>query len=98
MRKKLGTAIATDGTPVELVVVSGPAHEYTQEELEAAWAKVRPEPYWKDPVNATIHASDRDVVAAAIWHFTATEPVFTVESAYRLRVRAVGYLMGPAGP
>jgi hypothetical protein len=98
----LGTVSAVDvatgeQTPVEIGVVKCSDHGYTQDELQAAFDKVKPDSHWKDPINATIRASDRDVVEAAIIHFTATEPKFTVEGAYTLRVRAAGYRAGPAG-
>jgi hypothetical protein len=77
---------------------------YTQEQLEMAFNKVKPITHWKDPINRIIEAKDKDIIAAAIIHFTATEPVFSelentnaVNKNLWLRVQADGYRMGPAG-
>lgn len=78
--------------------------EYTQEQLEEAFNKVKSPSHWKNPINRIIEAKDKNVVAAAIMHFTATTAYFEklpntneVNKDMWLRVKAAGYRMGPAG-
>ena len=74
--------------------------------LRSAWYLGGPvEGDWKGPINAVIHEDmcdfERDVIALAVLHFTATTAAFSkadsLDSRGTLRVRAAGYRMGPAG-
>jgi hypothetical protein len=70
----------------------------TQAQLEAAFKKVQPKTHWKDRIDALIDPADRDMVHEAVIHFTGTVPTFIEAPNGKLRVRAIGYLMGPCGP
>lgn len=74
------------------------AGEFGPAELEAAFSKVHPPGDWKGEIDALIKRTDQDLVAAAIEHYTATEPTFECAGDDFLRVTAIGYRMGPAGP
>jgi hypothetical protein len=76
--------------------------KFTQEQLEAAFKKVRNKEHWKNPVDAIIDATeDTELINEAVIHFTAT----TAEFAHircgpnkgKIHVKADGYRLGPAG-
>ena len=71
---------------------------YTTEQLTAAFDKVKNPNHWKDPIDAVIDESERDLVSEAIPYFTAT-PAFFSEGVVKgtLNVTAEGYRAGPAG-
>ena len=57
---------------------------------------------WRAPIDYIIEAELRSEVEAAVIHYTATVPTFTDVQAQNgvrmVRVQAVGYRAGPAGP
>jgi hypothetical protein len=54
---------------------------------------------WRAPIyDAVIDAADEDRVREAVIYFTATVPTFSPMKGGKLRVNAVGYRNGPAGP
>ncbi len=71
---------------------------YTQEQLEAAFDLVAPAGDWKGPIDATIPRDKQEVVGIAVAHFSGTEAEFECAGDDRVRVTAIGYRMGPAGP
>jgi len=105
------SSVAAIASAVELIETDDQRRErvvaellggYTHDQLEAAFAQVRPAGYWKDPIDAWIDFSDYEVVAYAVEFFTATKlrPIeMQGEGAtgVRVRVQAVGYQAGPAG-
>jgi len=64
---------------------------FTQEQLDAAFTSVQNAEHWKLPVDAVIQDSERDLVRAAIIHFTGSVPTFKRVSTGGLLVRAAGY-------
>ena len=72
-------------------------YEANQAELTEAFKLVQPETHWKDPIDKVVPSqTDLALIAEAVIHFTATVPTFEpVPGGYR--VRAAGYLAGPAG-
>jgi hypothetical protein len=77
---------------------------YSDDELKAAFDKVCSPTDWKKPINSIIEAKDKNIVAEAIMHYTATTAYFEklpntneVNKDMWLRVKAAGYRMGPAG-
>lgn len=64
---------------------------YSQEELEAAFNKVKNTEHWKNPVDAVIDAADMRVVSFAIPWFTSTQAIFETLGDGKLRVTADGY-------
>ena len=71
---------------------------YEHDVLDAAFKKVQNAKHWKDPIDAFIDEGDRDVVREAITYFTGTTAEFApVTGTNQLRVRAIGYRMGPCG-
>jgi hypothetical protein len=73
------------------------AVQFTQEQLETAFAKVRDANDWRAPINAIVSAEDLTVCFSAIEYFTATRA--TAERLYgdTYRLTADGYRRGPAG-
>lgn len=71
---------------------------YRQEELAAAFDRVRDPRDWKAPIQAEIPEEDRLVVEQAVHWFTATVPMFTAlpGPSGRLEVRARGYRLASA--
>ena len=57
---------------------------------------------WRAPIDYIIEAELRSEVEAAVIHYTATVPTFTDVQPHNgvrmVRVQAVGYRAGPAGP
>lgn len=51
--------------------------EYTQEQLENAFKKVRNREHWKNPIDTFIRIEEIPIVASAIHYFTATVANFT---------------------
>lgn len=96
MAIKTKALVQTDGGLRIHLAESSFAGRFTQEELEAAFALVKPATHWKDRIDALIPDRDREVVAAAIEHFTATEATFSLDDDGSLRVRSPGYWAGPA--
>ncbi len=70
--------------------------KYEQEELDAAFDKVKNPTHWKDPIEAVIDEADTAIVTAAIIHFTGTVPEFVFEGS-QCYVVADGYRAGPCG-
>jgi hypothetical protein len=88
--KTLGTVEGVTFTLAESTL----AGRFTQEELAEAFNLVTAGMEdWKARISTTVPASLRDVVAAAIEHFTGSEATFQPEgqSGAYLRVRARGY-------
>lgn len=79
-------------------IVGHPSHQYTQEQLDTAFSAVQDDEHWKNPIDAFIKESARDITDVAIQHFTATLPNFQRMGNGWLRVTATGYRNGPAGP
>jgi len=73
---------------------------FTREELKAAFDKVADKADWRGPICAVIPAKDWPVTHAAIGFFCATDSNREVVDDHGewLKVTAVGYRMGPAGP
>jgi hypothetical protein len=73
------------------------AVQFTQDQLESAFAKVRNPRDWRAPISAIVAAEDLTVCFLAIEYFTATRA--TVEHLYadKYRLTADGYRKGPAG-
>jgi hypothetical protein len=73
------------------------AVQFTHDQLETAFAKVRAAHDWRGPINAIVSAEDLTVCFLAIEYFTATRA--TVEHLYgdTYRLTADGYRRGPAG-
>jgi hypothetical protein len=71
---------------------------YSQDILDWAFKTISDPHDWRGPIDARINPSDRDVIQAAIIHFTGTKPSFTEDPRGGLRVVAHGYRKGPAGP
>ena len=84
----------------------GPAEQrFSRDELEAAFRKVANPRDWKSAIDTVIPVEDQDVVAEAVAYFTATEVTWGTLDASgqpipenQIRVRALGYRQGPAGP
>jgi hypothetical protein len=70
---------------------------YRQEQLAAAFDRIRNARDWKAPIRAVIPAAERPVVEQAVRWFTETAPVFApIQGGDRLEVTAPGYRLGPA--
>ena len=69
---------------------------YRQEQLAAAFDRVRNARDWKAPIEAVIPAAERPVVEQAVRWFTDTTPEFvpSAEGSDRLMVSAPGYRLG----
>lgn len=71
-----------------------PCSEPTQQELEAAFALVRPKANWKDPIDVLIPNKGKahiNLIAQAIAHFTGSIAEFTPVGRRMVRVTAAGY-------
>lgn len=69
---------------------------YTQEELQAAFDKVKNPEHWKARINALLEpGEDMDVIDYAIRYFTGTECWWNTRKDGKIRVRAPGYWAGP---
>jgi len=75
-----------------------PRKTYSGEQLSIAFDSVKNKDHWKNPIDAIINVTDMDIVSEAIIYFTATEAEFGKPKDGKVRVRAIGYYMGPAGP
>lgn len=71
---------------------------FTHQQLEDAFQKVQSKTSWKDPIDSVVPEKERKVVGSAVEFYTATQAEFTDLRDGLLRVRAIGYRMGPAGP
>ncbi len=69
---------------------------FRQEELAAAFDRVRDPRDWQGPIEAEIPEGDRRLVEKAVEWFTDTSPMFLAlpEASGRLKVRARGYRLG----
>lgn len=72
-------------------------NQFTQEQLEEAFKKVQNKEHWKNKIDSFCLSEDMPVVNEAIRHFTATEAEFTAQGNGWMRVKALGYRLGPAG-
>lgn len=64
----------------------------TQEQLEAAFNKVKNPSHWKDRIDAVIDAADWDHVEKAVIYFTGSVPeVVETLADGKLRIVAAGY-------
>lgn len=72
---------------------------FRQEQLAAAFDRVRNPRDWKAPISAVIPAAERPLVEKAVFWFTDTVAEFSAASgnADELVVTAPGYRLGPAG-
>lgn len=72
---------------------------FRQDQLAAAFDRVRDPRDWKAPIRAVIKREQQTVVAEAVRWFTDTDPVFipAPDASGRLLVSAPGYRQGPAG-
>ena len=70
---------------------------YTKEQLEAAFDAVKDQAHWKNPIDAVVEPTMRDVLEHAIPFFTGTPADFDeVEGRpHVIRVMAAGYFAGP---
>jgi hypothetical protein len=84
-------------TPAEVIVKSPTS--FTQEQLQAAFDKVKNKKDWKARIDARIFKSEEVVVLAAIAHFTGTAGYTLAHPTNndKLIVRAAGYRAGPCG-
>lgn len=66
---------------------------YTREQLEAAYALVKPAGHWKNPIDATIEADGdvRAAVHAAVAFFTGSDTMVEPQPDGRVRFTAPGY-------
>ena len=73
---------------------------HSHADLEQAFRKVSDPNDWRGPIDAVIDDADRHVVGEAVAYFTATSAEFHPVPGQpgKLRVTAVGYRCGPAGP
>lgn len=68
--------------------------ESTHDELERAFARVRPKPNWKGPIDVTISnpgPAGRKRIAEAISYYTASSAAFHKAGRGKIRVVAAGY-------
>lgn len=71
---------------------------YRQDQLAAAFDRVRNERDWHGPISAVIRQEDRMLVEWAVYWFTGTTPTFMATGQPgQLAVSAPGYRQGPAG-
>lgn len=74
------------------------AEEVRGDRLRATFRLVADPEDWKAPINEYVpQGVDQAELAEAIMYMTATEAYFETESDGRVKVRAMGYRMGPAG-
>lgn len=78
-----------------------PEHQtgFRQEQLAAAFDRVKDTRDWRAPIRTVIPVGERAVVEQAVRWFTHTVPVFLPAPGREdhLLVRAPGYRLGPAG-
>ena len=108
MTQSLGIAITlnADGTAtVDPAAANAAAYlndargGFSDDEIKAAFDLVKNADHWKNPIDAVIDRSSQDVVAVAIAWYTATPAEFEdTDEPDKVRVTAVGYFDGPAGP
>lgn len=73
-------------------------NEYTMDQLEKAFNSVQNKDDWRAAIDAPVDPeSDLILIEAAIQFYTATQAKFEMVGD-QLRVRSIGYRMGPAGP
>lgn len=72
---------------------------FTGEEIKACFDLVKNDEHWKNPIDKIIDRSQQELVAVAISWYTATPAEFeATDNPDKVRVTAVGYFCGPAGP
>ena len=65
--------------------------QYTDEELGAAFDRVKNSKNWKNPINRLIsNDEDRELITKAIIHYTGSCPEF-IEQNGKTRVISIGY-------
>lgn len=84
------------------IVFDYEGREYTQGQLTEAFDRVKDPEYWKNPIDAVVTEDQKNVTVAAVVYFTATVPdVYPIDLGQVnkiFRIKAIGYLLGPAGP
>ena len=70
---------------------------FTNDELKAAFNKVKPLPHWKDSIRSVVQPDALAVTVAAIAFYTATDTTVTIRSTGDYLIKAPGYQAGPAG-
>ena len=83
---------------------------FSYKQLCDAFDLVKDGEHWKNPIDSLCTTEEVAAVAAAIWYFTATKPIFDYigkvetsehkrfkENQHIMKVRADGYRRGPAG-
>ena len=64
---------------------------YTQEELQQAFDKIKTLGNWKEPIRATIPAADYNLAAAAVAYFTGSNLEIEDNTNHQYTVYAAGY-------
>ena len=69
---------------------------YSCDQLAAAFDTVKNAEHWKNPIDTTAPANQRDILERAIPWFTGTDASFTpTDDPVIIRVTAPGYFAGP---
>jgi hypothetical protein len=73
---------------------------FTEAELSEAFAKVVPADDWRKPIDTMIHPDEYAAIAAAVEFYTGTTLIVAGDDPVTrmVRVAALGYRAGPAGP
>lgn len=89
------TAVAATNLIIEEAPKKGSGRDYTQEELQAAFDRVKNAKNWKARIDRTIDIKDLDVTLRAIMHFTGTiAQEYSHPNPNKVIVRAKGYSAG----
>jgi hypothetical protein len=64
---------------------------YTQEELQQAFDKIKTPSNWKEPIQATIPAEDYNLASAAVAYFTGSQLEIEDNTSGQYIVYAAGY-------
>lgn len=72
-------------------------NNFTQEQLQEAFNRVRNPKDWKAPIDAVVRCQDLELIGAAVQYFTATTITILERKAWLCRIAADGYRAGPAG-
>jgi len=64
---------------------------YTQDELQQAFDKIKTPGNWKEPIRATISAEDYNLAAAAVAYFTGSNLEIEDNTKGQYMVYAAGY-------
>lgn len=101
VQAQMGKTIRREVTSVEADAVAA-AHASgsdPQQWCKIAFTQCQNPHDWKAPIDVTVPTSVVSLYAQAITHFTATGTYQTPsQDGSRIRLRSVGYRMGPAGP